>query len=205
MENIQHIRRNRCHTLAVEAGHVWLRHDLREGRCTLSGLDHLRLADLGHVVAEPLLIDNLGITRAHDELTTVDVREFRTVAVLTADDLLLTLVVVGRREQMAEDEFRYHDLVLGMGRNGNTVAVIINTELRRRHRDYNLTNTALLLCDSRLADHVVQCVDNEFIEDLEETRIEINFTPLHARSCIRPDPALFAMGVTAADIGVREL
>jgi len=42
-----------------------------------------------------------------------DVRELGTVAVTTADDLLLVVVEVRARQQMAEDELRYVALLQG--------------------------------------------------------------------------------------------
>jgi len=54
---------------------------------------------------------------------------------------------------------------------------------------------------------VIERVHDELVEDLEQTWIELDLSPLHRRSCVSSiiDPAPLLVGVPRPDIGVWEL
>jgi len=90
----------------------------------------LRLADLGHVVGERLLIEKLPCLVMDNDLHLLreDIDQLHAVAILTADELLLVLVVVGRRQQLTEDHLGNPDLVLGMLGDIDGLTVILDGE-----------------------------------------------------------------------------
>ena len=206
MEDIHHL----IEVQTRKPSKVRLIGDLNEALDTLV-LHNGGLAGDGHVIGPYLCITLTrgGVTSTEGELIAEDVRELRTIAVLTADNLLLRLVVVPTREQVAKDELRGVDLVLRMHLNGNTVAVIldINRDLIAisSHRDIDVLDGQLSRGGDLTADESVASIHDNLIEDLVEARIEGELTMCHLARCGIEDPANLLMCLRAADVGVRQL
>jgi len=204
-KNGQHIGGNLRGT-CEESTNIRRGSDLRIGlRSRAADLFHDRLLDNGHVVSKGLFVGDLAIAGGNDEFATVNVGQLRTVAVLAAHGLLLGLIVIGRCEQVTEDEFGNHHFVLRMNGDGNAFAVIVNHDLRRRHSDHNPGHPFFFFGDGRHARHVIQRVHDELIEDLEETRIECDIAKDHAPRLSIVDPSALDMGIAGADVSIGQL
>ena len=85
----------------------------------------------GHVLLPLLMVleTDLGVARLHNKTLTEDVGELSTIAVLTTDNLLLTLVIVTAGEQVTKDKFRGIHLVLGMLDDRNAITIILYADL----------------------------------------------------------------------------
>ena len=62
------------------------------------------------------------------ELVREYVHELCAVAVLAADNLLLGLVVIAARQEVAENQLWHPDLVLGVVFNRNALAVVLDAD-----------------------------------------------------------------------------
>ena len=169
----------------------------------LTSLD-LRRLDLGHVVRERLRVLELA-TAVHDrhlQLLREDIDELDSIPVLAPNELLLVLVVVGRGQELAEDELGNPDLVLGMLSHIDRIAVVLD-------RDRGAVAGELDVLDGRLAlplaqsDHVVVGVDQELVDELEEAGVDLNPLALKCAGCVCK-PHLLLCGLHATDVGVRE-
>jgi len=128
-----------------------------------------RLTNLGHVILEGLGIDEAAclVHNRHHHLLGKDVHQLDSVAVLTTDQLLLVLVVVGRCQELTKDHLRNPGLVLRMLGHGNRVAVILDREGRGRACNLNRL-------DCLGPDCMVVGIDQELINQLVEPGIDWN-------------------------------
>ena len=151
---------------------------------------HGWLADFGHVVLERLLIQQLPRLVMNDDLHLLrkDVDELHAIAVLTTDQLLLVLVVVGRSQQLAEDHLRNPHLVLRVLRDIDRLAVILNREAMglAQHIDLlDLVNHSPGWDRRHLlpqTDRMIVSVDQELIDQLVEAGIDCDGIRLKLRS-----------------------
>lgn len=150
-------------------------------------------------------------TRRDAEVATEDIRELGTIAILTAHDLLLLLVVVATGQQVAKDHLRDPALLCGMLLDRNTVAVILHADNQGVCR--RLIARHLNLLDRRTtglaaAHQSIPCIYNDLVKDLVEARVEGNITVDHLATATSPsikDPALLGVRIRAADIGIGQL
>lgn len=109
---------------------------------------------------------------------------------------------------MAEDHFWNHDLLLFFHFNGNTVAVVLHRNLRvsvfRCHADIDVFDGSHA-CSRDGTNVLVAGIDDDFIEDLIQTWIEVKFAPDHFVRTRVVHPPRLLVGFGAADVGVREL
>lgn len=189
----QHVSGNRRAAGTVEAGQIGIRDDFRELLQRTELLDRGFLDD-GHIVSEHLLVVLLGysVTGPDHEFRAVDIREFCAVAVFATDGLLFRLVVVGRGQKLAEDELGNHHLVLGMGDDRNTGAVIENGKVVGGDADTEFSD---LVRRCRLSGHVIQRIHDDLVEDLEEAGIHLNRAPDHLGFLCVVDPATLFVAV----------
>ena len=98
---------------------------------------HNRSSDICHIRLEGLGIDQVArlIHNRHDHLLGKDVHQLHAIAVLTAHQLLLILVVVRRGQQLAKDHLRNPSLVLRVLSHINRLAVVLDAERVSRARD----------------------------------------------------------------------
>ena len=110
----------------------------------------------------------------HDETGAEDVRELGTVAILPANDLLLTLGVIPAGQKLAEDEFRGMDLVFSVNLNRDAVAIILYSDLEGRGRldtDVNMLDGSAPRLRRR-AYKGVAGIHNDLVEEFVESGIE---------------------------------
>ena len=90
----------------------------------------LGLVDHRHVVLPGLgiLLARDGVNGLHRHLLRKDVGQLHAVAVLTAYELLLVLVVVRGGQELAKHQLRNPDLVFGMLSYGNTLSIILHRD-----------------------------------------------------------------------------
>ena len=133
------------------------------------------------------------VARSNSEFTTVDVCKFCAESVFAADGLFFRVVVIGRCQEVAEDEFGHHNLVFGMFRNGNSLAVVTNRDFCgcQCDGDHRYLVGCGFGCGSR---YMIQSVYDEFVENLEKSRIVGDFAPDHFNCCWIVNPAMLGMG-----------
>ena len=147
---------------------IWLESDARPVLALLA-LGQLWFAFDTHIVTEDLSVSLLprSIAGFYDELLGEDVRELGAVTVSPADNLLLVVVIVGRRQQVTEDQLWNVASFLFVHFNRNTVAIVVHAN--QPLLDVNVDSQLLHL---RVAHLVVRRVDQNFIENLVQTRNE---------------------------------
>ena len=103
--------------------------------------------------------------------------QFKSEPVLAADDFLFFFVVVGGRAQMAENQFGNPDLVLGMLRHVDSVAVVAHDNLTlwtEFHADIDTGHRQDILFSFlnrlRHAHHMVATIHNAFVKQFEQPR-----------------------------------
>ena len=162
---------------------------------------HARLADLGHVVFETLLVQQLPRLVVHEDLHLLreDIDQLHAIAVLTANQLLLILVVVGRGQQLTEDHLRNPDLVLRVFCDVDGLTIILNREAVGVAENVDLLDR---ICRVLLAqaDRMVMGIHEKFIDELVESRIDGDGLGLELVRGV--EKHLLLRGLDAADIGV---
>ena len=134
---------------------------------------HAWLADLGHVVLERLLIQQLTRLVVNNDLHLLrkDVDQLHTVSVLTANQLLLVLVVVGRGQQLTEDHLRNPDLVLWVLCHVDGLAVILDRETLRCAQHVDLLDRIHRGLGPQ-TNRMIVSIDQELIDQLVEARVD---------------------------------
>ena len=140
LNQLLHVGANILHAEARKVGRPRYAH-IRLVLALLGG----RRANVRHVVLEGLGVQQPArlVHHRHNHLLRKDVGELDAVAVLAAHKLLLVLVVVGGRQQLAEDHLGNPDLVLGMLCDINGLSVILNGKGRGRAGDLNVLDWIL--------------------------------------------------------------
>ena len=154
---------------------------LRE-RLDLGSPDHAHVP-LEHLAVGP---PALAVGRLDDELGREDVGELGAVAVAPARDLLLGVVVVGRSEQVAEDQLRDVDLLRLVHLDGHARAVVPHADPPALGVDLDVERAHRLV-----ADLVVRGVDEDLVEDLVEPRHERDVAEDHRGAVVDPELGLF--------------
>ena len=129
-----------------------------------------------------------------------DIDQLHAVAVLTADQLLLILVVVRRGEQLAEDHLGNPHLVLRVLRDVDGLTVILNREAIGVAENVDLLHrvSRILLAQS---DRMVMGIHEKFVDELVESRIDCDGLGLEA-GIRRVEKHLLLRSLNAADVGV---
>lgn len=185
----------------LEASQIGSPRDLDLG-LVLAGGD-LGLLHDAHVVAEGL--DVLALTGAVDDrdrhLLREDVDELDSVAVLTADELLLLLIVVRGGQEFTEDHLRNVDLVLRVLFDIDRLAVVADGQNAILPIDLDELDGVLRLALAKTDDLIVS-IDEKFIDELVEARADRTFVR-HELFAL-DDLDLLRMGVDAANVGIGE-
>ncbi len=189
------------HLRPLEASQVRSPCDFDVGLVLAGG--HLGLLHDAHVVAEGL--DVLALTRAvHDRdrhLLREDIDELDTVAVLTADELLLRLVVVRRGQELTEDHLRDVNLVLRVLFDINGLTIVADGEDTVLPVDLDELDGVLRLALAK-ADDLVVSVDEKFIDELVEAGADRTF--VRHELLALDDLDLLRMRLNAANVGIGE-
>ncbi len=155
-----------------------------------------------HVSGEGLLVLALvlAVGGLDGELGGVDVGELGTVAVPTTGDLGLVVVVVGRGEEVAKDEFGDVDALLVVHLDGDTVAVVPDHDGVFLSVDIDLE-----VGHVGVAGLVVGSVDEDLVKDLVETGDVGCLAVGHLLLGLVVDPELLCMLLDTSDVGIGTL
>ena len=161
-------------------------------------------ANVCHVVLESLGVQQSPrlVHDRHNHLLRKDVSQLDAVAVLAAHQLLLVLVVVGGRQQFAEDHLWNPDLVLGVLRDINRLSVVLNGKGCGRAGDLNRLDGILGVLLTQ-ADGVVVGVHQQLVHQLVETRVNGNCGCLEVLSIANEH--LLGASHNAAHVGVGKV
>ena len=125
------------------------------------------------------------------ELVGEDVYQLCTIAILTANNLLLSLVVVPAGEEVAEDHLRNPHLLLCMLLDRNAIAIVLHGNDQGLslllNRDSNVLDG---ICRGNRTNTSISSIYHQLIKELVEARIEGDLAVNHLLSVEDPTPLI---------------
>ena len=194
---------HQSHGVVLELGHVKLGEVGLEGDAgpVVGGLalGHYRFALLTHVVLEHLAVPPLAAAVAglDDKLGGEDVGQLGAVSIPAAGNLLLVVVVVGRREQVTKDELGDVDSLLLVHLDRDAVAVVVHADAPGFLVDVDAEGH-----HRGIAHLIVGGVDEDLVEDLVETGDEGHLALDQFVGVLAVHPGLLLSLLARADVGI---